>query len=161
MSNAIKYTQKGYVKVEAHISIDDEEIMLTVVDSGVGICPDKLPDLFTAFKKIKRHRELNTEGAGLGLTISKNLAKAMGGDINVVSNIEVGSKFTVNLPLVKVEKDDDLIFGNEQTESIIEFNAKNIERMRRSNSDSSTSIISHEDDYSMINNLEMLKQYNR
>ena len=135
--------------------------MLTVVDSGVGICPDKLPDLFTAFKKIKRHRELNTEGAGLGLTISKNLAKAMGGDINVVSNIEVGSKFTVNLPLVKVEEDEVVIFGNEQTESIIEFNTNNIERMR-SNSDSSASLISHDNDYSsMINNLKMLKQYNR
>ena len=108
--------------------------MLTVVDSGVGICPDKLPDLFTAFKKIKRHRELNTEG---------------------------GSKFTVNLPLVKVEEDEVVIFGNEQTESIIEFNTNNIERMR-SNSDSSASLISHDNDYSsMINNLKMLKQYNR
>ena len=56
-----------------------------MIDTGVGISEDKFKELFTAFTKIKKHRELNTEGVGLGLTVSKNLAIAMGGDIQVSS----------------------------------------------------------------------------
>ena len=65
----------------------------------MGIEPSKLGELFTAFTKIKKNREMNTEGVGLGLTICKILALAMGGDISVKSTLGIGSKFTVFLPL--------------------------------------------------------------
>ena len=69
-----------------------------MVDTGVGIDPTRIPNLFKAFTKIMQNREMNKEGVGLGLTISKNLAKAMGGDITVDSLVGVGSKFNVCLP---------------------------------------------------------------
>ena len=73
---------------------------LSVIDTGVGISADKYTELFNAFTKIRQHRELNTEGVGLGLTVSKSLAIAMGGDITVSSEIDVGTVFIVTLPLV-------------------------------------------------------------
>jgi signal transduction histidine kinase len=55
--------------------------------------------LFQAFTKIMNHRELNRDGVGLGLTISKNIARALGGDIEVVSTLGQGTKFILNFPL--------------------------------------------------------------
>ena len=96
MSNAIKYTKKGFVRIDA--SCDLSKIKVDVVDTGVGIEPSKLSGLFNAFTKITRYREMNQEGVGLGLSISKNLANALDGDISVESLIGVGSKFTLTLP---------------------------------------------------------------
>lgn len=64
-------------------------------------------NLFTNFTKIMKNRELNHEGVGLGLTISKNLAKALGGDIYVQSQIGVGSSFTLKIPVVFVTEKKD------------------------------------------------------
>lgn len=55
------------------------------MDSGVGMNPSQISKLFSAFTKFKTNRHLNKEGVGLGLTISKNLSKALGGDITVRS----------------------------------------------------------------------------
>lgn len=76
-----------------------------MTDSGVGIEASKLDGLFRAFTKIQRFRELNVDGCGLGLTKSKNIASAMGGDISVASAIGKGSVFTVTLPL-RISKDE-------------------------------------------------------
>ena len=97
VSNALKYTNQGSVTVEA--VVEEAKIRLSVRDTGVGIQPSKLGSLFTAFTKIKLNRELNTEGVGLGLTISKNISTAMGGDISVQSTLGRGSVFSVTLPL--------------------------------------------------------------
>ena len=57
-----------------------------------------MTNLFTNYTKIINNRELNREGVGLGLTISKNLAKALGGDIIATSSIGIGSSFTLKIP---------------------------------------------------------------
>jgi signal transduction histidine kinase len=72
-----------------------------VIDSGVGIDNEKFTELFTAFNKIMTNRKLNKEGVGLGLTISKNLALKLGGDLLVESKVGEGSKFIVVLPQYK------------------------------------------------------------
>lgn len=59
--------------------------------------------LFNTFTKINDNRELNKEGVGLGLTISKNLANALGGDITVESEIGKGSIFTLEIPTYRVD----------------------------------------------------------
>jgi hypothetical protein len=58
-----------------------------------------MDNLFRAFTKIMNHRELNRDGVGLGLTISKNIARALGGDIEVISTVGQGTKFILNFPL--------------------------------------------------------------
>ena len=73
--------------------------MIVIEDTGVGIPQDKMHLLFTAFTKIKSNRNLNQEGCGLGLTISKNIANALGGDITAESEVGVGSRFTLLFPL--------------------------------------------------------------
>jgi signal transduction histidine kinase len=103
MSNAIKYTKKGFVRVDA--ACDTNSLKISVFDTGVGIEPPRVAGLFNAFTKIMRNREMNQEGVGLGLSISKNLAKALGGDISVESLLGVGSKFTVIIPLKRNKRD--------------------------------------------------------
>lgn len=77
--------------------------MIQVKDSGVGMDKYQLSMLFTAFTKIMNNRELNKDGVGLGLTISKNLAQALGGDILVESEVDQGTKFTLVLPYCGVQ----------------------------------------------------------
>ena len=72
VSNAVKYTLRGQVTVDVRIEL--QQIKILVKDSGVGIERRKLQNLFTPFNKIMRNRELNTEGVGLGLIVSKSLA---------------------------------------------------------------------------------------
>lgn len=83
--------------------VDPSCFRIAVRDSGVGIEPARLRELFSAFTKIQRHRELNSDGCGLGLTISKKLALAMGGDIAVQSIPGSGSVFTVTVPIRLVD----------------------------------------------------------
>ena len=87
ISNAIKYTKTGFVKVEARPMKEEQKISISVIDSGVGIEKKKLNGLFSAFNKIMRNRELNLDGVGLGLTICKNLAVAMGGGMKTILTI--------------------------------------------------------------------------
>ena len=68
-------------------------------DTGVGMTKQQVACLFTNFTKIMDNRDLNKEGVGLGLTISKNIAQALGGDIEVQSMVGKGSKFILSLPL--------------------------------------------------------------
>ena len=72
ISNAIKYTNEGHVKVVG--KKEEGNLIISVIDTGVGIPQEKLTQLFTPFNKILNNRDLNKEGVGLGLTISKNLA---------------------------------------------------------------------------------------
>lgn len=74
---------------------------IAIEDSGVGMSRSQLARLFTPFTKIKTNRELNKEGVGLGLTVSKNIAMALGGDITVKSERGTGSRFTLQLPIEK------------------------------------------------------------
>lgn len=69
--------------------------MIQVKDTGVGIDSKQIPKLFKAFNKVKENRDLNKLGCGLGLTLSKNLALALGGDISVESEKGKGSIFSI------------------------------------------------------------------
>jgi signal transduction histidine kinase len=97
LSNAVKYTKEGYVRITVRRNLD-EGIAIIVEDTGVGISQDNLKTLFSTFNKIDDDRELNIEGVGLGLTISKDLARALGGDISVSSVRGLGTTFTISLP---------------------------------------------------------------
>ena len=81
LSNAIKYTEQGYVRVSGNYDEYHNQIRIEIEDTGVGISAENLSRLFQTFTKIMCNRHLNRQGVGLGLTISKNIANALGGEI--------------------------------------------------------------------------------
>jgi len=97
LSNAVKFTPEGGT-VSLGCDGDETTIRVTVTDTGPGIEPERLPSIFEAF--VQGHRALNRphEGVGLGLTISRDLARGMGGDVSVASKVGAGSTFTLELP---------------------------------------------------------------
>jgi signal transduction histidine kinase len=97
LSNAIKFTQHGGT-VAVRCSAAGAWVQIAVVDSGVGIAPEKLTAIFEPFVQLGRSRTSQHEGTGLGLSISRDLARAMGGDVKVESEIGSGSTFTLLMP---------------------------------------------------------------
>jgi len=100
LSNAAKYTKEGYISLTMDgEKVDENTVMLKieVSDSGIGIKNEDIQNLFGEFFKADSCANKGIEGAGLGLAITKNLCKAMGGDITVSSEYGKGSIFKVTL----------------------------------------------------------------
>ncbi|OGW34784.1 MAG: hypothetical protein A2010_01235 [Nitrospirae bacterium GWD2_57_9] len=98
MSNAAKFTDRGNIRISC--SFPGARMEISVTDSGIGIKPENLERLFTAFSQIEDAKTKQYQGTGLGLTISKNLAQALGGGISVTSTFGTGTTFTVSLPIL-------------------------------------------------------------
>jgi len=96
ISNAIKFTERDGT-IELNAVEDATNIIITVVDTGIGIPADKLHAIFEPFVQVGRSLTTAHEGTGLGLAISRDLARAMGGDLNVRSTLDVGSTFELLL----------------------------------------------------------------
>ena len=107
LGNAIKFTDSGGVLVtvgkpaamQPSADQDDLDIAIAVEDTGMGIAPETLPSLFSEFEQAEDAVRRRLGGTGLGLAISRRLARAMGGDILVVSAPGLGSTFTATLRL--------------------------------------------------------------
>jgi CheY-like chemotaxis protein len=96
LSNAVKYNrERGSVTVSFAAGVE-ASLRINVTDTGVGIPPQKLRLLFRPFERLGAERT-SIEGTGLGLTLSRGLAEAMGGNVGVVSKIDAGSTFWVEL----------------------------------------------------------------
>ncbi len=102
LSNAIKYTDEGTVEVMVSTERDllDAWVLVDVKDTGIGISTDFLPRVFDEFQQESSGYSRKYEGTGLGLTISRKLARIIGGAISVQSKKGEGSTFTVRIPLV-------------------------------------------------------------
>jgi signal transduction histidine kinase len=100
LANAIKFTPAGG-SVELDWRIEDESLLVRVRDTGPGIPSDKIEQIFEPFVQLRSSGSLPTGGTGLGLPISRDLARAMGGNVHAVSTFGAGSVFTVTLPLRK------------------------------------------------------------
>jgi len=101
LSNAVKYTDKGFISFAVLGEITGEDtVLLTieVTDTGRGIKGEDIKKLFGDFVQVDSADSRNIEGTGLGLAITKNLVTAMGGEIGVMSEYNKGSTFTVSLP---------------------------------------------------------------
>jgi len=96
LSNAIKYTQKG--KIEITSKSDREFIYIIFADTGIGMSAEQAKNLFEKFYRISSDKTKDISGTGLGLWISRQLARKMRGDITVESIEGVGSHFTLKLP---------------------------------------------------------------
>jgi signal transduction histidine kinase len=96
ISNAIKYTDKGVLYLGARI---DNGLVITVRDTGRGIDPRDAERIFEPFEHGERIENKSTPGVGLGLALVRDLAAALGGRVTLASEKDVGSIFTVTLPL--------------------------------------------------------------
>lgn len=157
IGNAIKFTQDGSVKVIAREDTAGHTDMLKieVKDTGIGIPKDKLDIIFERFKQSDDSISRSYGGTGLGLSISKKLVDMMGGTISVSSQENQGSTFTVKVPLLAAENEeqfDKLNITNiesrtekESTEDIEEFNAYTSGDAPKSRGDSDKRILIVED----------------
>lgn len=96
LSNAMKFTREGHVTLRARLS--DEMLEIAVTDTGIGIPPHKLDEIFEAFRQVDASTTRRYGGTGLGLAICRQLARAMGGDVVVSSQPGEGSRFVFTFP---------------------------------------------------------------
>ena len=102
IGNAIKYTEKGIIKITAKTT--GNRVDISVIDTGIGIKTEDLPKLFSPFVRLQTPLTKKTPGTGLGLYLVKKLAvDFLGGDVEVESEYGMGSKFTLNIP-IELEK---------------------------------------------------------
>ncbi len=102
IGNAIKFTDEGRVVIRVMMESERDDVIdlaISVEDTGIGISEADQAHLFQAFSQIDSSDNRRFSGTGLGLVISKNLARLMGGDIVMHSQTGVGSEFTLRLPL--------------------------------------------------------------
>jgi CheY-like chemotaxis protein len=100
LNNAIKYTERGFIQLAVsgeRLGESSVRLTMAVADSGIGIKPEAMPKVFDKFTRVDEEYNSAVEGTGLGLTITRSLCQAMGGDIAVASEYGKGSSFTVTL----------------------------------------------------------------
>lgn len=97
ISNALAYTPQGVVTVQ--IWAEREKLWIMVKDTGIGIAAKDLPHIFQRFWRSDHSRHLRREGSGIGLAITERLVKAMGGQIEVESELGQGTAFKFCLPI--------------------------------------------------------------
>jgi PAS domain S-box-containing protein len=97
VNNAIKFTEKGEIKVTCSTSGD--QLLIAVSDTGIGIDQASITDIFNPFHQVDMGLNRRHEGSGLGLSISKNLMILLGGDIQVQSEPGKGSTFQITIPV--------------------------------------------------------------
>jgi signal transduction histidine kinase/FixJ family two-component response regulator len=102
--NAVKYTEKGYVKFR--VTATDDKLTFEIKDSGMGMRKEDLPKLFNTFQRIETEKNRTIIGTGLGLSISKTFVEMMGGNIIVDSEYEQGSVFMIIIPIVLGKKEE-------------------------------------------------------
>jgi signal transduction histidine kinase len=101
LTNALKFTPAGG-RIVVHCDSDDTTVRVRVTDTGRGISPTHLESVFEPFVQVDRHvTPVSEQGVGLGLAISRELARAMHGSLVAESEVGRGSTFTLSLPLAR------------------------------------------------------------
>ena len=99
ISNALKYTERGHVRVSAGLSLETESVIFTVADTGIGIALEDQERIFDEFAQVEHPLQRRFKGTGLGLPLSRRLAQLLGGRLWVHSEPGVGSSFFVEIPI--------------------------------------------------------------
>ena len=99
VSNALKFTTEGEVRVEGRVA-DGDMVSLEVTDTGVGIAPEDQPRIFEDFIQVDGPIQKRVRGTGLGLPLTRKLARLLGGEIRLESQPGEGSRFSLVIPRV-------------------------------------------------------------
>ncbi len=105
ISNALKFTERGEVRVSARLEAEGKNVLFSVADTGIGIAPEDQSTLFQEFAQIENPLQRKVKGTGLGLPLAKKLAELLGGSVSVESTPGVGSTFSTRIPLVYAAAD--------------------------------------------------------
>ena len=126
--NAIKYTPSGMVSV--NVTGDDNNVQISVKDSGIGIPAEDIPHLFQKFYRVDNSETREINGTGLGLFLSRKLTESIGGFLDVESEYKKGSTFTVKLPRITRENAEKLkaIEDTKKAEEYQKIEQKNNQR---------------------------------
>jgi CheY-like chemotaxis protein len=100
ISNALKFTDQGEVRVAATLAGSGDAVVFSVADTGIGIAPEDQERIFEEFAQVDHPMQRRVQGTGLGLPLSRRLARLLGGDVSVESVPQLGSTFRVTIPLV-------------------------------------------------------------
>jgi signal transduction histidine kinase/CheY-like chemotaxis protein len=98
ISNALKFTESGEVRVTARLGDDDRWVIFVVRDTGIGIASEDHERIFEEFSQVQTRLQRKVKGTGLGLPLSRSLARLLGGDLTVQSVPGQGSVFTLKVP---------------------------------------------------------------
>ena len=98
ISNAIKYTEEGTVRVRTYRDDDEPAVVLEVEDTGIGMEPEAATDLFEPFRQASEGMSREYEGTGIGLAVTHRAAEEMSASIEVETEKGVGSRFIVRFP---------------------------------------------------------------
>ncbi len=99
ISNALKFTERGEIRVSAAMEPGGHVVVLTVADTGIGISPEDQERIFEEYVQIENPLQKQVKGTGMGLSLSRKLAELLGGSLSVTSAKGVGSTFTAIIPL--------------------------------------------------------------
>ncbi len=126
LTNSVKYTKEGYIlfKIDNEI-LEDNQNKLTIIveDSGIGMTEGDLEQIFTKFQRFEMDENVNIQGTGLGMAITKGLLELMNGEITVESEYGKGTKFTVTFNQKTSEKRLEELKIEEHIFSVEPFNA--------------------------------------
>jgi PAS domain S-box-containing protein len=99
LNNAVKFTNEhGMVTLEVHVDVAEKKMCFSITDTGIGIRPEDMPQLFEPFVQVDGSLARSHEGSGLGLALVKKMVEMQGGHVEVQSELGVGSRFSFSLP---------------------------------------------------------------
>jgi len=105
LANALKFTQRGEIRVSARLSADGGAAVFSVADSGIGIAPEDQARIFQEYFQVQGAQGGKAKGTGLGLAICRRLAQLLGGEVSVESRPGAGSTFSARIPLRYTERE--------------------------------------------------------
>ncbi|MCL2662928.1 MAG: ATP-binding protein [Oscillospiraceae bacterium] len=129
LSNAVKYTDKGYVSLLTYMDESSENsgnLVIKIEDSGKGIKKDDLELIFEEYTRFDMIKNKGIEGSGLGLAITKNLVNAMNGEIYAQSEVGKGSIFTVVLPQEIINSENIAQVNNRDSHNVLIYERREI-----------------------------------
>ena len=112
-SNAVKFTDTGHIFINVRSNMNTNEIVFSVVDTGIGLTENSQKKIFDSFSQADASTTRKYGGSGLGLTLSKRLAVLLDGDITVTSEPDHGSDFSVTISTGKINRDNLIYSDNE------------------------------------------------
>jgi signal transduction histidine kinase len=119
VDNALKYTEKGFIKITVSINSENNKAIIIIKDSGIGIDSNYLPHIFEAFRQESLGYTRQYQGAGLGIPLAKRLIDKMGGSFKLNSEKSIGTEITIDFPLNNETKIKGEFIENESAETLL------------------------------------------